>query len=109
LLGGGLSLGDIKAFAYGVLNWSEKKLLNASLDYFVHACLGWNHNQLYSMQTTNNLNKRLAFAIAEITHAKKEIKLEKYFELFEKKNDNLANEINEISDKFPTSLNNGKE
>ncbi len=101
-------MGDIKAFSYGVLMWSESKLLNASLDYFVHACLGWNHNQLYSMQTTNNLNKRLAFAIREIHTAPKEIKLEKYFELFEQKNNNLATEINEISNKFPTTLNNGK-
>lgn len=101
-------MGDIKAFAYGVLKWSENRLLEASVDEFIYSCLGWNHNHIYEMQTTNNLNKRLAYAIAEIHTAKKEIKLEKYFQLFEKKNDKLATEINEISNQFPTNLNNGK-
>lgn len=108
MLGGGLSLGDIKAFAYGVLGWSEQRLQNATIDYFIHACIGWNFNHLYTMQTTNNLNKRLAYAMAEIQTAQKEIKLEKYFELFEKKNDKLATEINEISNQFPTNLTDGK-
>lgn len=98
----------MKAFAYGVLGWSEKKFLNASIDYFIHACMGWNHNQLFQMQTTNNLNKRLAYAICEITHAQKKIEIEKFFELFQvDKSKNLEKELNEVSKKFP-SVTNGK-
>lgn len=91
----------MKAFCYGVLGWSEKKLANASIDYFVHACLGWNHNQLYQMQTTNNLNFRLAGAFAETMTAPKKIDIGKYFKLFEEKIN--FEEIEKIN--LPSTLN----
>ena len=97
-------MGDLKAFAYGVLGWSETKLLNASIDYFVHTCLGWNHNHLFQLQTTNNLNKRLAYAFAETMTAKDKINIEKYFELFEKEIN--TQELEQIN--LPTTLPNGK-
>ena len=97
-------MGDIKAFAYGVLNWSENRLMNASIDEFVHACLGWNHNFLFEMQRQNNLNRMLCYGIAEVMTASKKIELDKYFQLFEKKID--TEQLENIN--LPTTLNGKK-
>lgn len=103
-------MGDIKAFAYGVLGWSEKRLMNASIDEFVYACIGWHHNDLYQMQTTNNLNSRLGYAIAHIMTAKREINLEPIFRLFEQKEnkEQLIDELEQIATKIPSKINGKK-
>lgn len=101
----------MKAFAYGVLGWSEKKFINSSIEQFAFACIGYKNNFLYQMQTTNNLNKRLAYAFCEIQTAKKKIEIEKYFELFEKKKEVILNEINElhqVANDFPVKINGKK-
>ena len=103
-----LSWNDIKAFSYGVLRWSERDLNECTVDYFVHTIIGWKHNDLWQTQTTNNLNKRLAYAFAEIQTAQKRIDIEKYFELFEVKNIDIKKDLESASEHFPTTLNNGK-
>lgn len=99
---------DIKAFCYGVLGWSEKKLNESSIDYFVFTVIGWKHNDLWQTQTQNNLNKRLAYAFAEIQTAQKRIEIEKYFELFEVKQIDIKKDLENASNHFPANLNNGK-
>jgi hypothetical protein len=78
--------------------------MNASIDYFVYACIGWNHNDLYQVQNQNNLNKRLAYAFAEITTATKRIEIEKYFILFEQNKEELKEELNEVSSYFKAGI-----
>jgi acetolactate synthase small subunit len=70
----------------------------------VFACVGWKHNDLWNTQTTNNLNKRLAFAFAEIQTAQKRIEIEKYFELFEVKEIDIKEDLNNASGHFPTNI-----
>lgn len=68
------------------------------------ACVGWKHNDLWNTQTTNNLNKRLAFAFAEIQTAQKRIEIEKYFQLFEVKEIDIKEDLNNASGHFPTNI-----
>ena len=68
------------------------------------ACVGWKHNDLWNTQTTNNLNKRLAFAFAEIQTAQKRIEIDKYFELFEVKEIDIKEDLNNASGHFPTNI-----
>jgi hypothetical protein len=70
----------------------------------VFACVGWKHNDLWNTQTTNNLNKRLAFAFAEIQTAQKRIEIDKYFELFEVKEIDIKEDLNNASGHFPTNI-----
>ena len=86
------------------MGWSENKLNEASIDYFVFTCIGWKHNDLWQTQTTNNLNKRLAFAFAEIQTAQKRIEIDKYFELFEIKETDIKDDLNNASGHFPTNI-----
>lgn len=67
-------------------------------------CVGWKHNDLWNTQTTNNLNKRLAFAFAEIQTAQKRIEIDKYFELFEVKEIDINEDLNNASGHFPTNI-----
>ncbi len=91
-----------------MLRWSETELNESTIDYFVHTVIGWKHNDLWQTQTTNNLNKRLAFAFLEIQCSKK-IEIEKYFELFEIKQIDIKKDLEHASAHFPTNLNNGKQ
>lgn len=69
------------------------------------ACAGWKHNDLWNTQTTNNLNKRLAYAFAEIQTAQKRIEIDKYFELFQVKEDiDIKEDLNNASGHFPTNI-----
>jgi len=70
----------------------------------VFTCVGWKHNDLWQTQTTNNLNKRLAFAFAEIQTAQKRIEIDKYFELFEVKEIDINEDLNNASGHFPTNI-----
>jgi len=70
----------------------------------VFTCVGWKHNDLWNTQTTNNLNKRLAFAFAEIQTAQKRIEIDKYFELFEVKEIDINEDLNNASGHFPTNI-----
>ena len=67
-------------------------------------CVGWKHNDLWNTQTTNNLNKRLAFAFAEIQTAQKRIEIDKYFQLFEVKEIDIKEDLNNASGHFPTNI-----
>lgn len=68
------------------------------------ACVGWKHNDLWNTQTTNNLNKRLAFAFAEIQTAQKRIEIDKYFELFEVKEIDIKEDLKDASGHFPINI-----
>lgn len=68
------------------------------------ACVGWKHNDLWNTQTTNNLNKRLAYAFAEIQTAQKRIEIDKYFELFQVKEIDIKEDLNNASGHFPTNI-----
>ena len=86
------------------MGWDETKLSEASIDYFVFSCIGWKHNDLWNTQTTNNLNKRLAYAFAEIQTAQKKIEIEKYFQLFEVKEIDIKEDLKDASGHFPTNI-----
>lgn len=60
---------------------------------------------MWNTQTTNNLNKRLAYAFAEIQTAQKRIEIDKYFELFQVKEDiDIKEDLNNASGHFPTNI-----